>query len=445
LINVILAGGNGTRLFPLSRELMPKQFLKIFDGESLFQKTIKRNLKISDRVFIISNEKHYFLALDELDDVKAKFLLEPIGRNTAPAIALSCFSLKDDDIVLVTSSDHLIKNEKNYQEAIEKAKELAKRGFLVTFGVNPTSPETGYGYIEADGLDVKSFKEKPDIETAKEYLKSKNFYWNSGIFCFKVSTFLNELKKHSKDIYQLSRDAYKNSKKVDSLVRINIEDMSKIPDDSIDYAILEKSDLVKVVPSDLGWSDLGSFDSLASEIYTKADIEIDSKNNLIFSDKKSALIDIEDLIIIDSYDFLLVCRRDSSQKVKDVVKILKKESSSLPTTSSKVYRPWGSYEVLEVSSSYKIKKIVVKPQNRLSLQKHFHRNEHWIVVSGTAKVTIEQNEFLVRANESTYIKMGDIHRLENIGKIDLVMIEAQVGEYLGEDDIVRIEDDFKRV
>lgn len=423
---------------------MPKQFLKLFGGKSLFKKTIERNLSLCDEVIIVSNDKHYFLALDELLDIKAKFVLEPVGRNTAPAITLASLVLDENDIVLISSSDHLIKNELAYQDAVAEAKRLAESGFLVTFGVKPTMPETGYGYIEADGYDVKSFKEKPNKELAQKYIEMGNFYWNSGIFCFKVSTYLSELEKYNRDILTFSKVAIDNSQKIDSLFRIKPNDMCNIPEDSIDYAILEKSALVKVVPVDMNWSDLGSFDSISYELETQADINISSYNNLIFSNKTTALIDVEDLVIVDSGDCLLISKKGSTQKVKDVVKILKDKNSDLPYTNSRVYRPWGSYEILEDAIKYKIKRIVVKPLKRLSLQKHFHRNEHWVVVSGTAKVTINSDEFLLRPNESTYIKMGDIHRLENVGKIDLIIIEAQVGEYLGEDDIVRIEDDFNR-
>ncbi len=465
MTNIILCGGNGTRLWPLSRTLMPKQFVKLFEGESLFQKTVQRNQKACDAQFIVSNAEQYFLAVDQIEEhnqdhsklniQNSKFLLEPIGRNTAPAIALACLALDAEEIVLVTPSDHLIKDEQAYLEAINKAKTLAQADNLVTFGITPQYPETGFGYIEANGEDVLSFKEKPDAVTAQAYLDAGNYYWNSGMFCFKAACFLNELKTHSPAIYEASLIAYKNAKQ-DEMTRITHDDMMAIPEDSIDYAVMENSDKVKVVASDIAWSDLGSFDALYEElpkdennnasdrIQNSKLIIQNSNSNLILSEKQVAVIDVDDLLIIDTADALLVSRKGSSQKVKEVVKILKERNSELPNIHVTAHRPWGTYTILDESNGYKVKRIVVKPGKRLSLQKHHHRSEHWIVVSGTAVVTRGTKEYSVRANESTYIPIGEIHRLENIGKIDLVMIEAQVGEYVGEDDIVRLEDDFKR-
>lgn len=464
MTNIILCGGTGTRLWPLSRTLMPKQFVKLFEGESLFQKTVTRNQKACDSQFIVSNAEQYFLAVDQMEELstnQSDYLLEPVGRNTAPAIAIACFALDSEEIVLVTPSDHLIKDKTAYLEAVTKAQELAKEEYLVTFGITPEYPETGFGYIEAElqdaeltGLSVKSFKEKPDAITAQSYLDAGNYYWNSGMFCFKAGVFLEELKKYSPDIYETSFKAYKNvntrvvtSDQITSHeLRITQEDMLRIPEDSIDYAVMEKSDKVKVIPSDIAWSDLGSFESLDNEIVSSDNvISIDSSNNLILSHKRVATIDVDDLIIIDTPDALLVSKKGSSQKVKAVVKELKAEGSELPNIHVTAHRPWGTYTILDESEGYKIKRIVVKPGKRLSLQKHHHRSEHWIVVSGTALVTKGTEEYTVHANESTYIPMDEVHRLENVEKIPLVMIEAQVGEYIGEDDIVRIEDDFKRI
>jgi len=435
---------------------MPKQFVQMFDGESLFQLTVERNSQICDSQFIVSNTEQYFLALDQLEELHKthnKYLLEPVGRNTAPAIALACMQLDDEEILLVTPSDHLIKDEKAYMEVLEKAKTLALENNLVTFGIKPTFAETGFGYIEADGFDVKAFHEKPDAATAQSYVDAGNYYWNSGMFMFKAGLFLDELKKHSPKIYEACVRATKNANVGDNTTRIKHEDMLAIPEDSIDYAVMEKSTCVKVVPSDIAWSDVGSFDALYEELEqdengnTKSDdhIAIDSKNNLIYTqDRKIATVDVEDLIIVDTGDALLVSKKGSSQKVKQVVAEIKK-TTQLHNIHLTGYRPWGSYTVLEDTPGYKIKRIEVKPGKRLSLQKHFHRNEHWIVVSGTATVTVGDQVKLVRPNESTYIKMGEVHRLENEGKIPVVLIEAQVGEYTGEDDIVRIEDDFKRI
>ncbi|NOR54712.1 MAG: mannose-1-phosphate guanylyltransferase/mannose-6-phosphate isomerase [Sulfurovum sp.] len=444
MTNIILCGGAGTRLWPLSRTLMPKQFVKLFEAESLFQKTVKRNQKICDSQFIVSNTEQYFLALDQIDELnlknyKARYLLEPLARNTAPAIALSCFAVDKNEIVLVTPSDHLIKDEIAYMEAVNTAEALAISDMLVTFGITPHYPETGFGYIEAEGEDVLSFKEKPNIITAQSYLDAGNYYWNSGMFCFKAGVFLTELKKHSPKIYETSLLAYNNAK-IDEIIRISHDDMANIPEDSIDYAVMEKSNKVKVIPSDIAWSDLGSFESLNEEVISSDNIiGIGSNNNLILSPKQVATIDVNDLIIIDTADALLVSKKGSSQKVKEVVKILKEKNSELPNIHITAHRPWGTYSILDESEGYKVKRIVVKPGKRLSLQKHHHRSEHWIVVSGTAIVTKGTEEYSVKANESTYIPRGEIHRLENVGEIPLVLIEAQVGEYVDEDDIIRIE------
>ncbi|MBT4123944.1 MAG: mannose-1-phosphate guanylyltransferase/mannose-6-phosphate isomerase [Candidatus Pacebacteria bacterium] len=459
MTNIILCGGSGTRLWPISRTLMPKQFVKLFDDKSLFELTVERNSKVCDSQFIVSNTEQYFLALDQIENnstlniENSKFLLEPVGRNTAPAIALACMALPLDEIVLVTPSDHLIKDEDEYAKVLEKAKELAQGNDLVTFGIKPDFAETGFGYIEAEGLSVKAFHEKPDLPTATKYLEDGNYYWNSGMFCFKAGVFLDELKKYSPEIYEASKQALNNISSNNSLIRIKHEDMINIPDDSIDYAVMEKSKKVKVVPSDIAWSDVGSFDALFEELpkdkngNTQNDkhISIDSKNNLIHGkDKYIATIDVEDLIVVDTGDALLVSKKGSSQKVKKVVSKLKGMNTQLHNIHLTGHRPWGTYTVLEDTPGYKIKRIEVKPGKRLSLQKHYHRNEHWTVVSGTATVTVGDTTKYVRPNESTYIKMGEVHRLENEGKIPVVMIEVQVGEYTGEDDIVRIEDDFKR-
>ena len=467
IINIILCGGNGTRLWPVSRALMPKQFVKIIDNKSLFQLTLERNSKICDKSFVVSNIEQYFLALDQVEesstfDIKdSTFLLEPIGKNTAPAIALACMAIPKDTTVLVTPSDHLIKNEDAYKKVLQKAKDLASQDFLVTFGITPTFAETGFGYIESNGEDVLAFHEKPDFKTAKKYLEtnsklktqnSKLYLWNSGMFMFKAGVFLNELKKHSSKIYEACEVAYKSSKKSD-VIRVSYEDMINIPEDSIDYAVMEKSDKVKVIASDIDWSDVGSFDALSQEFKTDKNgntkdenlLAINSKNNFVYSsDRLIATVGIDDLIVVDTPDALLISKKGSSQKIKDIVKELKVRESNLHHTHLTVHRPWGTYTVLEDALGYKIKKIIVKPGKRLSLQKHFKRSEHWIVVEGTALVTVGEKEILIKQNESTYIPMGELHRLENPGKVDVVLIEAQVGEYLGEDDIVRVDDDYER-
>jgi mannose-1-phosphate guanylyltransferase len=435
---------------------MPKQFVKLFSNKSLFQLTVERNSKICNSQFIVSNAEQYFLSVDQLDELKKtnnKYLLEPIGRNTAPAIALACMELPYDEIVLVTPSDHLIKNEEEYEKVLLKAKEFAIENNLVTFGITPTFAETGYGYIETINFtDVKAFHEKPDFESATKYLEAGNYYWNSGIFMFKAGVFLDELKKYSLEIYETSFNAFKKASKED-IIRIKHDDMISIPEDSIDYAVMEKSTIVKVVASDIGWGDLGSFDALSEEFDKDKNgntindniIAINSKNNFVYtSNRMITLADINDLIVVDTPDALLISKKGSSQKIKEIVKELKGRETELHNIHQTAHRPWGTYTVLEDTLGYKIKRIEVKPGKRLSLQKHFHRNEHWIVVSGTATVTVGNNKYYVRPNESTYIKMGEIHRLENEGKIPVVLIEAQVGEYTAEDDIVRLEDDFNR-
>lgn len=440
MTNIILCGGNGTRLWPISRTCMPKQFVKLFNNESLFQLTVARNKYLCDQQLIISNAEQYFLALDQLEEfseINVRYILEPIGRNTAPAIALACLALDPEEIVLVTPSDHLIKDQNAYQKILQRAQQLAREDFLVTFGITPTFPEIGFGYIEAAGEDVKAFHEKPDYSTAKAYIEAGNYYWNSGMFCFKAGVYLNELHKYSPSIYSTSLSAYKNAAK-ETMIRIHHEDMISIQEDSIDYAVLEKSSQVKIIATNIGWSDVGSFDALSHELPN------DQYNNFIISDKTVSLIDVENLIIVDTDDALLISKKGSSQKVKEIVKDHKKNNPDLTHLHKTTHRPWGTYTILEESNGYKIKRIIVKPGKRLSLQKHFHRNEHWIVLNGTATVTVGTETFVVRPNESTYIKAGEIHRLANLGKIPLIIIEAQVGEYTGEDDIVRIEDDFKR-
>ncbi len=451
---LILAGGNGTRLWPISRKLMPKQFTKLFNDRSLYQLTLQRNQKLCQEIQIVSNEEQYFIALDQSQEIGIEcneYLLEPLGRNTAPAIAIPSFGYNYDDIILVLPSDHLIKDEKAYQEAVQKAKKFAQEGYLVTFGIKPTFAQTGFGYIESDGYDVKAFHEKPDLKTATSYLKAGNYYWNSGMFCFKAGVLLDELKKHSPKIYETSKTAFQNASK-NSPIRVKKEDMQNIPEESIDYALMEKSNRVKVIPSSISWSDVGSFDALHVELpknknqntKTKHLIDIDSKNNLVLTDKKVALIDVDDLVVISTNDALLISKQGSSQKVKEVVSHLKAQDSNLPNIHLTVHRPWGTYTVLEDSPTFKIKRILVKPKKRLSLQKHYHRNEHWVIVSGTAVVQVGDKEMTLRSNESTYIHAGVLHRLENKGNINLLLIEVQVGEYLGEDDIVRVEDDYNR-
>lgn len=453
---VILCGGSGTRLWPISRTLFPKQFCQLFGEESLFQKTIKRNLKLADSFSVVINQEQYFMGLDQIEQIKTPkpchFVLEPIGRNTAPAIAIAAFAAKPEEILLVVPSDHLIEKQNDYEAVVKKAMEFAQDNKLVTFGIKPHYAETGYGYIEASGHDVKSFKEKPDNKTAEAYLTAGNYFWNSGMFCFKASVFLEELKKHAPDIYEDSHKAFKASR-TEPAVRINMEDMKAIRSESIDYAVMEKSQLVKVVPADIGWSDLGSFDSLydalpkdsAGNTASENVIHIGSKNNLIIGNKRLiSTIDVEDLMIVDTTDAIVIAKKGSTQKVKDLVAQVKKLSPEMTNVHTTAHRPWGTYTILEENSGYKVKQITVRPGGKLSLQYHHHRSEHWIVVSGIATITINDKVFEMGPNESTYIPKEAKHRLFNNHTEDLVLIEAQVGSYLGEDDIVRLQDDYKR-
>jgi mannose-1-phosphate guanylyltransferase len=455
--NIILSGGVGSRLWPISRQLFPKQFIKLLNNKSLFQNTLERNFGLVDSVEIITNKEQFFLVIDQVTELNKeirKIFIEPIGKNTAPAIALSAILSDENDLLLITPSDHLIAG--NYEEAIAKAKKLAEEGYIVIFGIKPTKPEVGYGYIEAKGNDVIKFYEKPSIEKAEEYI-NKGYLWNSGIFMFKTGTFLNELKSLSYEVYKKSFDSVNNSLRREDadleVIEIKQEDMEQVPNISFDYAILEKSQKIKVIEVDFKWSDLGSFDSLF-ENYNKDKsnslkivdklIEINAKNNFILSDKLVSLIDIEDLIIIDTSDALLVAKRGSSQKVKDIVKELKKLDLKHYREHNLVHRPWGHYEVLLESKNYKIKKIFIKPHKKLSLQKHKYRNEHWVVIKGKAFVRIGPDEFELKENESAYVKKGQLHRLENKTNKPLLIIEVQMGSYLGEDDIIRLADDFNR-
>ena len=458
MINVILCGGYGTRLWPISRENMPKQFLKMFNDESLYQMTLKRNSKICEKGCIVSNADQFFLAIDQFEEIKKdvkykelEAVVEPFGRNTAGSIAFSAFL--NDDILFVTPSDHKIDANEKYYEAVKKAEKFAKEGYLVVFGIKPKYPETGYGYIETDGENVIKFHEKPDLQTAQEYIKSGNFYWNSGMFMFHSKTYLEELKKYAPDVYNSTKVAIEKAKRGE-YIRILSEDMEKIPDISVDYAVMEKSKKIKFVELNVDWNDVGSFDALDKELEkdengnTKRDnlVALNSKNNFVFGKYKTiALSHVNDLIVVDTPSALLVTKKGKSQSIKDIVKILKKENPDIVKYGRTVYRPWGYYINLLEDEKYKVKLLKINPHKRLSLQKHFHRSEHWVVVSGTATIVKGDKKFILKPNESTYIPMGEIHRIENNGKIPLKIIEVQVGEYLGEDDIVRIEDDFGRV
>jgi len=466
---VILAGGCGTRLFPLSRKNFPKQFLKIGDEKSLFQKTIERTLKaVNDRqdVLIVTNKEYIFHLKNQLKEIglsekDVHIIAEPIGRNTAPAIALAVKYLIDrirvpwEETIFVTPSDHIIYPVDKFVEYIDKANQLAKSSYIVTFGIKPTKPETGYGYIEAGedinhGYKVKKFHEKPSFEKATEYLMKGNFYWNSGMFAFNVESILEEFKNYAKDIYQMIE-----SKTYEQI----LENFSSMPNISIDYAVMEKTKKAVLIPMSITWSDVGSWDNV-DEILPKDEnknlkigkiIDIDTKNTMIIANKRLiSTIGVEDLIIIETDDVILIANKKKAQEVKEVVKKLKerKELKHLADLHTTVYRPWGSYTVLEKGDRYKIKRIKVYPGEALSLQMHYHRSEHWIVVKGTAKVVLENDkeikEYFVHENESMYVPKATKHRLINPDKVPCEIIEVQVGEYVEEDDIIRFEDDYGR-
>lgn len=464
----ILCGGSGTRLFPVSRELMPKQFVPFFDKTSLFQQTILRNLPLSERFFIITNESHYFLAKNEIEKLNSKnkatfsYILESVSKNTASALLFIALQCKRDEVILALPSDHIIKDLPNYEHSIKNAFQLATEGKVVLFGIKPNSPNTGYGYIKDFGCDSDakskiSFFEKPNLATAQQYLNEGGYFWNSGMFCFKAGVLIDEFKTHKPELLKLAQNALKNALKSNDFIHLQLADCEAIEDISIDYAIMEKSQNLALIQADFTWNDVGSFDALKDEYpkdiagnaYNNEILTLKAQNNFVLSHnatskKLTAILDVNDLIVVDTDDCLLISKMGESQNVKKIVQILKEQNSDLVRFPSIVYRPWGSYQVLLEGTFYKIKQIVVKPKKRLSLQKHFHRNEHWIIVSGSAVVQINEKEFVLNRNESTYIPMGSVHRLSNEGKIDLVIIEAQVGEYLGEDDIVRIEDDYRR-
>jgi len=461
--SVILCGGAGARLWPLSRKILPKQFVRMFDGKSLFQLTLERNSRVADESIFVVGKDQYFLALDQAmscNITNNKFILEPIGRNTAPAVALACMAADVDELILVTTSDHLIGDKDALQAAVNEAVSLATDGHIITFGIKPDYPETGFGYIEHRGNDVISFHEKPELNVAKTYVESGSFLWNSGMFCFKAGVFLDELMRLAPEVFSQARKAFDLANVAGDTVEIDLADMNLIPDISIDYAVMEKTNLVKVVPCDIGWSDMGSFDAMYQEflnpkessnatvlrsIDTPDPIYIDSTNNLVVADKREiALVDVDELQVIDTSDAILIAKKGSSQKVKDVVSILKAKKSELTELHRKVYRPWGWYDNLEEGLRFKVKRILVNPGAKLSLQKHYHRAEHWIVVQGTAEITNGDKTFVLTENESTYIPVGHIHRLSNPGRVPLEIIEVQSGGFLGEDDIVRINDNYGR-
>jgi mannose-1-phosphate guanylyltransferase len=464
---VVMAGGEGSRLWPVSRSSFPKQFIDLVSGNSMLQDTILRvDESCREEPYIICNDSTRFLVAEELQNINvfnANIILEPVGRNTAPAIALAAaHAMKDDDpVMLVLSADHVILDKSKFHIAVEIALQQALDGNLVTFGIVPSHPETGYGYIKkSKGCDsdkafsVSAFVEKPNLEKAKDYISSGDYLWNSGMFMFRASRYLEELKKFEPKIHSICIEAVKQASEDLDFIRISEEIFQDCPNISIDYAVMEKTGAGVVVPLDAGWSDVGSWSSLYevsvkdknNNVITGDSICIDTKNTLIRGDERLiATIGVDDLVIVDTKDALLVAKKDQSQEVKEVTNKLKKKGRSEYFSHREVYRPWGKYDSIDQGERYQVKLITVKPGQKLSLQMHHHRAEHWIVVSGTAKVTLGKDEIMLSENQSTYIPLGVTHALENPGKIPLELIEVQSGSYLGEDDIVRFEDKYGRI
>ena len=473
---VIIAGGTGSRLWPVSREAQPKPFIRMEDGFSLLQKTYLRGLAAVDveSVTTVTNRDLFFRTEDDYRELSPSqpmhYILEPFGRNTAPAVAAAALELQqrygDEALMMVLPADHLIQDEAAFAQATASAAMAAAEGQLVTYGIRPTHAETGFGYIEVgdgshvtDGqaMSVERFVEKPDRDAAEQYLAGGRHLWNAGMFCFRVGPLLEELATHASELLSSVKGSLDSAEasEIDgcSVTRLCARTFGAVVDDSIDYALMEKSARVAVVPCELGWSDIGSWLAMAdltvpdpsgNRVTGEAELE-NTHNCYIRSDRRMiATVGVQDLVIVDTPDALLVAHKDQSQDVKKIVQRLKVRGGGLHQHHVTVHRPWGTYTVLEEGERFKMKRIVVKPGASLSLQMHHHRSEHWIVVSGTAKVVNGENDILLRINESTYIPAGNRHRLENPGIIPLVMIEVQSGEYLGEDDIIRFEDSYGR-
>ncbi|MBS0211964.1 MAG: mannose-1-phosphate guanylyltransferase/mannose-6-phosphate isomerase [Proteobacteria bacterium] len=462
---VLLSGGSGTRLWPLSREAYPKQFLPLVGEHSLLQATWLRvrDLPGVGAPLVVANEEHRFIVAEQLQALGAKaqaLILEPVGRNTAPAIAVAAMqAMADgtDPVLLVLPSDHVIADEAAFRAAVMQALPTAEAGGLVTFGIVPRAPETGYGYIKAspgEGMrPIERFVEKPDQATAQGYLASGDYFWNSGMFLLRASRYLEELGARSPGMLEGCQKALAAARTDLDFLRLDREAFAACPADSIDYAVMEKTERGFVLPIDVGWNDVGSWSSLADVSEHDAHgnarrgdvVAIDTRNTLAWGERRLlALIGLEDMVVVDTDDALLVARRDRVQDVKQVVDRLKREDRTHARLHRKVFRPWGSYDGIENGPGFQVKRIAVKPGASLSLQMHHHRAEHWIIVRGTARVTCDENVFDLHANQSTYIPLGSKHRLQNVGSEALELIEVQSGDYLGEDDIVRFEDVYGR-
>jgi mannose-1-phosphate guanylyltransferase/mannose-6-phosphate isomerase len=468
IVPVILSGGSGTRLWPLSRELYPKQLLPLVGHETMLQQTLLRldGIEGLAPAVIVCNEEHRFLVAEQLRQIGAKaaaILLEPAGRNTAPAVALAAASvlehedLGEDPVLLVLPADHVIRDAATFRRAVADGAALAAEGRLVTFGVKPDRPETGYGYIRAADKDkasaVAEFVEKPDAKTAGSYVSSGDYYWNSGMFMFRAGRYIDELRANRADIVAACVQALAQAKDDLDFVRVDQASFEACPSDSIDYAVMEHTKDAWVVPLDAGWSDVGSWTSLhdASDHDAHGNVLVgdavveDTKNCYVYAgDRLVAAVGLEDCVVVETKDAVLVAPRSRGQDVKRLVDRMKAEGRNETALHREVFRPWGSYDSIDYGERFQVKRITVKPGAQLSLQMHHHRAEHWIVVQGTARVTRGEDTFLLGENESTYIPMGTVHRLENPGKVPLHLIEVQSGTYLGEDDIVRYEDTYGR-
>jgi mannose-1-phosphate guanylyltransferase len=463
---VIMCGGSGTRLWPLSRALFPKQFLPLVNDTSMLQDTLKRLPSNCGEPVFICNEEHRFLVAEQVRQLslsQGTILLEPEGRNTAPAVALAALNAlkKDEDaILLVLAADHVIKNTEAFHQVVSQASVAAEEGKLVTFGIVPTHAETGYGYIKKgeqqkdSTFKVAQFVEKPDEATAISYLASGEFLWNSGIFLFKASRYIEELAKYRSDILEQCQQAMADVEYDLDFLRPNKTAFLACANESIDYAVMEKTDAAVVIPLDAGWSDVGSYSALWEVCDKNEDKNVlkgdviaqQTTNSYIHSQNKLVTtIGVDNLVIIDTPDAVLVANKDRVQEVKQIVEQLKKGQRSEAVLHREVYRPWGKYDSVDSGERFQVKRITVKPGAKLSVQMHHHRAEHWIIVSGTAKVTIDDKSVLLSENQSAYIPIGAVHALENPGKLPLEMIEVQSGSYLGEDDIVRFADRYGRV
>ena len=473
LYPVIICGGAGSRLWPVSRESHPKPFLPLPDGQSLLQKTLLRALALDGiaNLMTVTNRELFFATEDVYAAVNTQqcnltYVLEPFGRNTAAAIASAAVQLQQlygpDALMLVLPADHLIQNEAAFAQAVAKARYLAEDGWLVTFGIKPLYPETGFGYIEADrtqewpeGFKVNRFVEKPDLVTAESYCSAGNYYWNSGMFCFKVSRLLEEMANHAPNVLTPVMAAVETGRISENGHRLALDAKAfgGAEDISIDYALMERSAKVATVPCDLGWSDIGSWNAMSELTAPDSNgnrcigevLSHTARNNFVHSPERlTALVGVNDLVVVDTPDAILIAHKEHAQDVKSIVSQLKSNGHDAHILHRTVHRPWGTYTTLEEGERFKIKRIVVRPGASLSLQMHHHRSEHWIVVSGVAKVVNGDNELILNSNESTFITAGNKHRLANPGVIDLVLIEVQSGDYLGEDDIVRFEDYYGR-